>query len=123
MAHQNQSFCGFLAEHFGVDNEIIESRMTGRAYLLRRRRGMPCLGGIMLIIIGCILTFIFAPQSGDTTFGMIGVVLIIVGAVSIAFFTAWLYYKYTHRNDEDINAPMVEAHAHANPVHAYAENA
>jgi hypothetical protein len=47
--------------------------------------------------------------------------LIIVGALSIALFSAWLYYKYTHQNDDDINAPIVEAQA--NPVYAYAENA
>lgn len=114
--NRDRGFVGFLGEHFGTDHEIIESRLTGRAYLLRRRRGMPCIGGIGIIVMGCLLIFVFAPQSGDSTFAMIGVVLIIIGAISITGFMAWLYYKYKNRDEDDMNAPMVQA----NPVYANA---
>lgn len=109
---------GFLSHHFGTDDEIVESS-TGRAYVIRRRRGMPFIGGVGLILMGCLMLFVFAPNSGDSTFKTIGIVMIVIGAISCSLFSAWLAYQMKQQQQNNDDVPI----ANANPIYADAQYA
>jgi uncharacterized membrane protein YidH (DUF202 family) len=70
--------------------------------------------GFMLIAMGLFLIFIFSPSAGDgNQFKAIGIVICIMGALTIVNYAAWFYNIWRiYQNENEQSSEIIVAEAH-----------